>query len=224
MKKYLAEFIGTLILVFVGCGTAVIAGVDVGNLGIALAFGFGLIAAAYGIGAISGFHINPAVSVGFWLAGRMKTNDFIGYVVAQLLGGLAGAVLLAVIVKSREAGYDVAEMGLGQNFYGSAGGGDYKLWGALLFELAATFLFVTVILGVTREAPLAAVAGLVIGITLAAIHLVGINITGTSVNPARSLGPAILVGGEAIRQVWLFLVAPTAGGLAAGLIFRVKAL
>lgn len=223
MKKYLAEFIGTLILVFVGCGTAVIAGVDVGNTGIALAFGFGLIAAAYGIGAISGCHINPAVSLGAWLAGRMKTNDMVGYVVSQFLGALAGAVLLLVILKSRQAGYEAAD-GLGQNFYGSAGGDNYKLWGALLFELAATFLFVTVILGVTREESLAAVAGLTIGITLVAIHLVGINITGTSVNPARSLGPALLVGGDAIEQVWLFLAAPAAGGIAAGLIYRVKGL
>jgi aquaporin Z len=222
MKKYLAEFIGTMFLVLFGCGTVVIAAADVGNLGVALAFGFGLIAAAYGIGTISGCHINPAVSLGVFLAGRMNAKDLGGYIVSQCLGAIAGAVLLLVILKGREAGYDAAD-GLGANGWGT-GPDAYKMWGAFLFEFAFTFIFVTVILGVTGDKSLAAVAGLGIGITLVAIHLVGINITGTSVNPARSLGPALLVGGEAIEQLWLFLVAPTAGGLLAGLVYRFKAL
>jgi aquaporin Z len=222
MKKYLAEFIGTLILVFFGCGTVVVAGADVDNLGIAAAFGFALIAAAYGIGSISGCHINPAVSLGVFFSGRMNSKDLGGYIVSQLLGAIAGAILLLAILKSREAGYDASE-GLGQNGWGN-GPDAYKMWGAFLFEFAATFIFVTVILGVTGDKSLAAVAGLGIGITLVAIHLVGINITGTSVNPARSLGPALLVGGEALEQLWLFFAAPLAGGLLAGLVYRYKAL
>ena len=218
MKKYLAEAIGTLILVLFGCGTAVVAGEKVGVLGISVAFGFALIGAAYGIGPISGCHINPAVSLGVWAAGRMSLKDMMGYWAGQFVGGLAGASILNVIVSGMGGGHDPSK--LAQNGWGPGYLGEYSMTSAILFELVATFIFVVVILGATQKASPAGFAGLVIGITLVAIHLFGILITGTSVNPARSLGPAVVVGGHALAQVWLFLVFPSLGGLLAGLLFR----
>lgn len=229
MRKYLAEFIGTFALVFFGCGTAVVAGktigpVDgVGLLGIALAFGFALIAMAYGIGPISGCHINPAVSLGVLAAGRMSVADFVGYVIAQALGGIAGAAVLLAVAGGMP-GYELAQNGLGQNGWGPGYLGQYSLGSAALFEFVATLLFVIVILGATgRNAP-AAMAGLAIGITLAVVHILGINITGVSVNPARSLGPAVLVGGKALAQVWLFIVVPAVAGIVAGILYRARVL
>ena len=219
MKKYFAELVGTFILVFFGCGTAVVAGDKVGILGIAIAFGFALIGAAYGIGPISGCHINPAVSLGVWAAGRMKTGEMIGYWIGQCLGAILGAGVLLVIARG-SAGYVVGH--LGQNGWGAGYGGGYSLPAAIIFEFVATLIFVVVILGSTQAAAPSRLAGLAIGITLVVIHLVGINITGTSVNPARSLGPALLVGGQALSQVWLFLTLPSLGGLVAGLLFRLK--
>lgn len=220
MKKYLAEFIGTFTLVLFGCGTAVVAGKSVGIVGIAFAFGFALIAMAYGIGPISGCHINPAVSVGVFTAGRMSGKDLAGYVAGQILGGIAAAGVLWVIASGSLAGYSAAVNGLGQNGWGAGYMGGYGLASAMAFEFVATLLFVVVILGSTQEGAPTQMAGLAIGITLVAIHIFGINITGVSVNPARSLGPALVVGGQALSQVWLFLLVPTVAGLVAGALFR----
>jgi aquaporin Z len=230
MKKYLAEAVGTFILVLFGCGTAVVAGDTVaagdkvGVMGIAMAFGFALIGAAYGIGPISGCHINPAVSLGVWTAGRMKTADMIGYWIGQFAGAIAAAGLLYMIESGVGVGHDMAKNGLGQNGWGPGYLGEYSMTSAILFEFVATLIFVIVILGSTQKAAPSGFAGLGIGITLTAIHLFGIRITGTSVNPARSLGPALMVGGHALAQVWLFLLIPSLGGIVAGILFRTKAL
>jgi aquaporin Z len=217
MKKSLAEIIGTFILVFFGCGSAVFMGAEIGMMGISLAFGLSIVAAAYGIGAISGAHLNPAVSLGMVTAGRMSIAECGKYVIAQLIGATlaAGAIFL---IASGKSDYSLAQNGLGQNGYGAGYLGEYVLPAALLFELIATFLFVTVILGATDEGAPTAFAGLAIGLTLAGIHLVGINITGVSVNPARSFGPAIFVGGKALADLWVFIAAPLAGGAIAGLL------
>jgi aquaporin Z len=214
-KKLVAEVIGTFILVFFGCGSAVLMGAEIGMTGISLAFGLAIVAAAYGLGAISGAHLNPAVSLGMVVAGRMSVGDFIGYAVAQIAGAILGALVLMLIATGK-ADYTVAGNGLGQNGFGPGYLGEYSLTAALIFEAVATFLFVTVILGATAQGAPAAMAGLAIGLTLAAIHLVGINVTGVSVNPARSIGPAVFVGGEALRDLWVFIVAPLAGGVVAG--------
>lgn len=224
MKKYFAELVGTFILVLFGCGTAVVAGDKVGILGIAFAFGLALIGAAYGIGPISGCHINPAVSLGVYVAGRMTVKDMIGYWIGQFLGGILAALVLYSIVSGVGGGYNLAVNGLGQDGWGPGYQGGYGLHSALLFELVATLIFVVVILGSTQEKAPTGFAGLAIGITLVVIHIFGIHITGVSVNPARSLGPALLVGGQAMAQVWLFLIVPCVGGAIAGLLFRLKAL
>jgi aquaporin Z len=224
MKKYLAELVGTFILVLFGCGTAVVAGDRVGILGIAFAFGLALVGAAYGIGPISGCHINPAVSLGVFAAGRMSVKDMLGYWVGQFLGGALAAWVLATIVGGVAGGYNIAASGLGQNGWGVGYQGGYNLTSAILFEFVATLIFVIVILGATQKSAPSGFAGLVIGLTLVAIHIFGIHITGVSVNPARSLGPALFVGGQALSQVWLFLLVPTVGGAVAGLLFRTKAL
>jgi len=224
MKKYFAELVGTFILVLFGCGTAVVAGDKVGILGIAFAFGLSLIGAAYGIGSISGCHINPAVSLGVFVAGRMSIKDMLGYWVGQFAGGILGAWVLYMIAAGAGGGYNLATNGLGQNGWGTGYQGEYGLHSALMFELVATLIFVIVILGSTQAKAPAGFAGLAIGITLVAIHIFGIHITGVSVNPARSLGPALIVGGHAMSQVWLFLLMPSLGGAIAGLLFRTKAL
>jgi aquaporin Z len=223
MKKYLAELVGTFILVLLGCGTAVVAGDKVGILGIAFAFGLALIGAAYGIGPISGCHINPAVSLGVFVAGRMTLGEMIGYWVGQCVGAILAAWVLLVIVVGAP-GYSLAVNGLGQNGWGAGYQGEYNLQSAILFEAVATMIFVIVILGSTQKSAPSGFAGLVIGITLVAIHIFGIHITGVSVNPARSLGPALFVGGAALKQLWLFLVFPSIGGMVAGLLFRTKLL
>jgi len=224
MKKYLAELVGTFILVLFGCGTAVVAGDKVGILGIAFAFGLALIGAAYGIGPISGCHINPAVSLGVWVAGRMSVKDMVGYWVGQFAGGILAAAVLAVIIGGVGGGYNIAASGLGQDGWGPGYQGEYNMMSALVFEFVATLIFVIVVLGSTQKKAPAGFAGLAIGITLVVIHIFGIHITGVSVNPARSFGPALLVGGKALAQVWLFLLLPSLGGIAAGLLFRSKAL
>lgn len=220
MKKYVAEFVGTFTLVLLGCGTVVVVGKSVGILGIAFAFGFALIAMAYGIGPISGCHINPAVSLGVYVAGRMSVTDLIGYIVGQFLGATVAAGVLAFIVKGLLAGYSIAESGLGQDGWGEGYGGGYGISSAIGFEFVATLLFVVVILGSTQKGAPSQIAGLAIGISLVAIHILGVSITGVSVNPARSLGPALFVGGRAMAQVWLFLLVPSLGGIVAGLLFR----
>jgi aquaporin Z len=224
MKKYFAELVGTFILVLFGCGTAVVAGDKVGILGIAFAFGLALVGAAYGIGSISGCHINPAVSLGVFVAGRMSIKDLIGYWVGQFLGGVLAAWVLSIIISGVGGGYNIAASGLGQDGWGPGYQGGFNITSAIVFEFVATMIFVIVILGSTQEKAPTGFAGLAIGITLVAIHIFGIHITGVSVNPARSLGPALLVGGQALAQVWLFLLVPSIGGAAAGLLFRTKAL
>lgn len=221
MKKSVAEFVGTFTLVLMGCGAAVIAGEQIGVLGISFAFGLALIAMAYGIGPISGCHINPAVSLGALIAGRMETSEFIQYVIAQCLGAIAGALTLYLIMSGKLSGYDVSSAGLGQNGWGSGYLGEYGLISAFLFEFIATFLFVVVILGSTQVGAPTQIAGLAIGLTLVVIHIVGIQITGVSVNPARSLGPALFAGMNAISQLWLFIVAPLAGAALAGMLFNI---
>lgn len=216
MKKPIAEFIGTFTLVLIGCGSAVIAGPDIGLTGISFAFGLALIGMAYGIGPVSGCHINPAVSLGAVAAGRMTMSEAIPYMVAQVAGAIAAAAVLYIIA-SGSAGYGG---GMGQNGWGAGYLGEYNMAAAFVFEAVATFLFVVVILGATGAGAPAAIAGLAIGLMLVAIHLVGINVTGVSVNPARSIGPALFAGGAAIGQLWLFIVAPIIGGVAAGLLFK----
>jgi aquaporin Z len=224
MKKFLAEIVGTFILVLFGCGTAAVAGDKVGIVGIAFAFGLALIGAAYGIGPISGCHINPAVSLGVCVAGRLTVKDMLGYWVSQCTGAILAAAVLAAIIGGVGGGYDFAAKGLGQNGWGPGYQGEYSILSALIFEFVATLIFVIVVLGSTQKNAPTNFAGLAIGITLVAIHLLGIHITGTSVNPARSLGPALLVGGHALSQVWLFLLVPSLGGATAGVLFRTKAL
>ena len=223
MKKPLAECIGTFTLVLVGCGSAVIAGGDVGLTGISFAFGLALIGMADGIGPVAGCHINPAVSLGMVAAGRMTIAEAIPYMIAQVIGAIAAALVLTVIATGK-ADYSIAENGLGQNGWGAGYLGEYSMAAAFVFELIATFLFMVVILGATGSTAPAAIAGLAIGLTLVAIHLVGINVTGVSVNPARSLGPALFAGSAAMTQLWLFIVAPILGAVAAGLVFKSGAL
>jgi aquaporin Z len=220
-NKALAEAIGAFTLVFIGCGAAVIAGEHIGFAGISFAFGLALIAMAYGIGPISGCHINPAVSLGMLTAGRMTASEFVAYVVSQLVGAMVAAAALYFVV-SGKAG-DGAALNLGQNGWGEGYIDGYGLHAAIAFELIATFLFVLMILGSTSPKAPAAMAGLAIGLTLVAIHLIGIPITGTSVNPARSAGPALLVGGQALQQLWMFILVPLLGGLLAGLAHRLLA-
>lgn len=225
MKRPTAEFIGTFTLVFFGCGAAVIAGMGTGStaidvLGIAFAFGLAIVAMAYGIGPVSGCHVNPAVSFGVLVAGRMTMSDFVSYVIAQILGALVGAVVLYIILSGKSAGWTGS---LGQNGWGAGYLGEYNLLSALVFEVVATFLFLVCILGATQKGAPAQFAGLAIGLTLVAIHIVGINVTGVSVNPARSLGPAIVGMGTkpaALGQVWLFIIAPLIGGGIAGFLFK----
>ena len=219
MKKPAAEFIGTFTLVLLGCGSAVIAGADIGLTGISFAFGLALIGMAYGIGPVSGCHINPAVSLGMVAAGRMTIGEAIPYMIAQVAGAVAAAAVLLMIA-SGKADYSVAENGLGQNGWGAGYLGEYSLVAAFIFEVVATFLFMVVILGATGSTAPAAMAGLAIGLALVVIHLVGINVTGVSVNPARSIGPALFAGSTAISQLWLFIVAPIIGAVAAGLVFK----
>ena len=227
MNKAIAEFIGTFALVLIGCGAAVIGGLGSGAtaidlLGISAAFGLTIVAMAYGIGQVSGCHVNPAVSFGVWTAGRMSTSDLITYVIAQVLGAIAGAAVLYLILSGKASGWNG---GLGQNGWGPGYLGEYNVTSAFVFEVVGTFLFLVCILGVTQRGAPVGIAGLAIGLTLIAIHLLGINITGTSVNPARSFGPA-LVGAasnpQALAQVWLFIVAPLIGAGVAGYLFRMR--
>ncbi|WP_120502204.1 aquaporin Z [Roseovarius sp. EL26] len=219
MKKQIAEFIGTFTLVLLGCGAAVIAGDLIGYAGISFAFGLALIGMAYGIGPVSGCHINPAVSLGAVAAGRMSMGEAISYIIAQVAGAIVAALVLLMIAGGTEA-YSVAENGLGQNGWGAGYGGEYNMMAALVFEIVATFLFMVVILGSTGANAPAGFAGLAIGLALVVIHLVGINVTGVSVNPARSIGPALFAGSTALSQLWLFIVAPIIGAVAAGMLFR----
>ena len=205
LKKYFAEVIVTAIVVFFGCGTAVITG---GIVATSLAFGLAIVAAAYAIGDISGCHVNPAVSLAMLIRGKLTIKEFCGYVISQVVGALAGSGLLYLILC---AAGTVGTDNLGANGFGDGYGIGLNLWGALITEVILTFVFIYTILGVTSDKNKSHIAGIVIGLTLTFVHIIGINLTGTSVNPARSLAPAILLGGTAVSQVWVFIVAPFLG-------------
>ncbi|MCL4324978.1 MAG: aquaporin Z [Candidatus Thermoplasmatota archaeon] len=214
MRKYYAEFLGTFALVFMGCASAVIAGKYIGFEGIAFTFGITLLVMVYAIGWISGCHINPAVTISMLLAGKIKGQEALGYIIVQCLGAIVAAGLLLGIA-SGLPGYSLGTNGLGQNGYGSHSPAGYDMTSAFLAEVVLTFLFLLVIHAATSEDAPKGFAGIAIGFTLFAIHLVAIPIDGTSVNPARSLGPALWVGGAALDQLWLFIVAPIIGGILA---------
>ncbi len=217
MKRYVSELIGTMVLVLFGCGSAAIAGTVLGNLGIAMAFGLSIVAMAYVIGDISGCHINPAVSIGMWIDGRMEAKDLILYIIFQCIGAIIGTAILAALINCAPSLGGYMATGLGQNGFGAASSIGINMTGALLTEIILTFVFVFTVLGVTRSEKTSVVAGIVIGLTLAFVHILGIPITGTSVNPARSLGPALFMGGVALQQLWVFIVAPIIGAIIAGL-------
>ncbi len=213
MKKYVAELVGTFTLVFFGCATIIFMVDEVGLLGVGLAFGLSVTAMAYSIGQVSGAHINPAVSLGFLVSGRMGGRDFVGYVVAQVGGAILAALALAIIVTGGPEG--------GAGVAAAANGWSAYAWGsAFLFEVIATAIFILVILGATQEGAPASMAGLVIGLTLALIHFAGITVSGSSVNPARSIGPALVGGGAALGQLWLYIVAPLIGGAIGGALWK----
>lgn len=221
-RRLAAEFLGTFWLVLGGCGSAVLAAkfpqVGIGLVGVAMAFGLTLLTMAYAIGHISGCHINPAVTVGLWMGGRFRGGDVLPYVVVQVIGGIAAAWILSVIAAGN--GSDPIAAGLAANGYGDHSPGNYSLAAAALTEFVMTFFFLMVILGATdRRAP-AGFAGIPIGLVLTLIHLISIPVTNTSVNPARSTGPAVLVGGWALSQLWLFWVAPIVGAAVAGFLYR----
>ena len=211
IKKYIAEFIGTFVLVLFACGTAAVVGCSAENgtgyLLTALAFGLVIVAMAYSIGNVSGCHINPAVSIAMLVSGKLSVKDFIGYVVAQFAGAIAGAAVLMAFAGK--------ESGLGANaLYNDSIGL------SILIEIILTFVFVIAILGVTSKVENSAVAGIIIGLSLTLVHILGISFTGTSVNPARSFGPALLVGGDALANVWVFIVAPLVGGVLAAIVYK----
>ena len=218
MKKYIAELFGTFVLVFIGCGTVVFSAPYVGNLGIAFAFGLAVTAMAYAVGPISGAHVNPAVTLGVLTAGRMPAKAAFGYIIFQFLGAILGAYTLTAVLSGHITGYDFAAQGLGQNGWGKDYAGGYDITSAIIFEFIATFIFVKVILKVT-EGDLK-IEGVVIGLTLVVLHIVGLPITGVSVNPARSFAPALLIGGQAMEQVWLLLLVPAIAGICAGICSR----
>ena len=218
-QKYLAELFGTFVLVFFGCGAAVIAGKSIGFLGIALAFGLAVLVMVYAIGPISWCHINPAITIAMLINGKITAKDAGIYIIVQCIGAIIASALLLAIVSGNPV-YNIATDGLGQNGYGVASPMGYPLLSGLLAEVILTFIFLIVIFGVTSKAAPAGFAGIPIGFTLTAILLFGIPVTGASVNPARSLGPALLVGGTALAQLWLFIVAPIIGAIIAALVWK----
>ena len=221
MKKLLAEFIGTLWLVLGGCGSAVLAAgfpdLGIGFVGVSLAFGLTVVTMAYAIGHISGCHLNPAVSIGLWMGGRFDTKDLVPYIIAQVLGGIAGAGILYVIA-SGQPGFELG--GFAANGYGQHSPGGYGMTAALVTEVVMTFMFLIVILGATHSKAPAGFAGLAIGLALTLIHLISIPVTNTSVNPARSTSQALFVGDWAMSQLWLFWAAPIIGAVLAGLVYK----
>ncbi|MCJ7635771.1 aquaporin Z [Candidatus Bathyarchaeota archaeon] len=219
IEKYVAELIGTFVLVFMGCGSAVLAGGQIGFVGISFAFGLSVLAMANAIGGISGCHINPAVSISMLIVGKMKPKDTAIYILMQCIGATIAAASLFVIATGKP-GYSLIVNGLGQNGYDIASPGGFSMASAFLAEVILTFIFLLVIHGSTSEKAPKGFAGIAIGLSLVLIHLVGIPITGTSVNPARSLGPALFVGGTALSQLWLFWVAPIIGGVLASVVWK----
>ena len=214
VKKYVSECIGTFVLTFMGCGSAVFLGCAAagGHLAVALAFGLSIVAMAYVIGGVSGCHINPAVSLAMFMQKKLTGKEFAGYVIAQVIGAVVAAAILKMFVS-----FGVSDLtgGLGAN--GTAGVG---IGGALIIELILTFIFIFTILGVTSDDKFSGAAGIVIGLTLTFVHIVGIPLTGTSVNPARSLGPALFAGGAVLADVWVFILAPLAGAALAVVAFN----
>ncbi len=224
-KRVTAEFLGTLWLVFGGCGSAVLAAafpqLGIGLLGVALAFGLTVLTMAFAIGHISGCHLNPAVSIGLWVGKRFPATELLPYIVAQVLGGMAGAGILYVIASGKE-GFSTAA-GFAANGYGAHSPGGYTLLSAMVAEIVLTFFFLMIILGSTDKRAPQGFAPIAIGLALTLIHLIGIPVTNLSVNPARSTGPALFVGGWALAQLWLFWLAPILGGAIAGVVYGVFA-
>lgn len=214
MKKYVAEFIGTLTLVLFGTGIAVVSGGDL--VATSLAFGLAIVASAYVIGNISGCHVNPAVSFAMYINKKLSLKEFVLYVLSQVLGAICGTAILYLILSNTNIGVGA----LGANGYGSLSANNISLLGAAITEVVLTFIFVYTILGVTSEESKSDIAGIVIGLTLTFVHLLGIGLTGTSVNPARSLAPALFMGGTPLCQVWVFIVFPMVGALLAALVFK----
>ena len=219
MKKYVAELLGTFILVFIGTGSAVVAGKNIGYLGIALAFGLSVLVMVYAIGKISGCHINPAITIAMLLNGKIPAKDAVIYIIVQCTGAIIASALLLTIMTGLP-GYEVAPGNLGANGYGADYLGGYSLASAFIAEVVMTFIFLMVIFGATRRDAPAGFAGIAIGLALAMIQMVTIPITGTSVNPARSLGPAVVAGGVALSQLWLFIVAPVIGAVIAAVVWK----
>ncbi|RRA99755.1 MIP family channel protein [Larkinella rosea] len=225
MKKSLAELIGTFSLVLFGCGAASISGISstgpagIGLLGISFAFGLAVVVMAYTIGPISGCHINPAITISMLVAGKIKAGDAVGYIIAQFVGATLGAGVL-YLIQGGAPGFTMGEWALGSNGWGAGYLGAYNTTAAFITEAVMTFLFLTVIFNTTSRIGNSTMAGLAIGLTLVLIHLVAIPVTGTSVNPARSFGPAIFAGGLALKQLWLFIVAPIVGGIVAALVYK----
>jgi len=218
MKKYLAELMGTFVLVFIGTGSAVVAGKYIGFLGISLAFGISVLVMVYTIGHISGCHINPAITIAMLLNGKIPAKDAVIYIIVQSIGAIIASVLLLNIMAGFQ-GYDLTTNGVGQNGYGASKAG-FSLASGFITEVVLTFIFLIVIFGSTSKNAPAGFAGIPIGFALAIIHMVGIPITGTSVNPARSLGPALIAGGTALSQLWVFIVAPIIGAVFAALVWK----
>ena len=222
MKKYTAEFIGTFVLVLGGCGSAVLAasfpGLGIGFVGVSLAFGLTVLTMAYAIGHISGCHLNPAVSIGLWAGGRFSAKELLPYIIAQVLGAIAAGGILFIIA-SGKTGFDVSA-GFASNGYGDHSPGGYSLLSALITEVVLTFVFLFIIMGSTDKRAPQGFAPIAIGLGLTLIHLISIPVTNTSVNPARSTGVALYVGGWAIAQLWLFWLAPIIGGILGGFVYR----
>jgi aquaporin Z len=221
MNRYIAELVGTFVLVFASCGSAVLAGDKIGYQGVSLAFGLSLLAMVYAIGPISGCHINPAVTVGLLVTKKIEAKYVPGYIVAQIVGAILASALLLLIAQGVPNGYDPSVAGFAANGYGDHSPGHYNLLSALLVEIVLTFFLVFTVLGATDIKAPVGFAGLAIGLVLTLIHLVGIPVTNTSVNPARSIGPAVFVGGWAIGQLWLFIVAPLIGAVLAAVVYNV---
>ncbi len=216
ITKYFAELIGTFVLVLFGTGSAVISQEHIGVLGIAIAFGLAVLAMVYAIGPISGCHINPAITIAMLVAGKISTKDTVGYIIAQVIGAIIASSLLLVIAK----GLPDYTGRLGANGYGEQSIFKYSMQSAMIIEVVFTFVFLIVIFGSTAKSAAPGFAGIAIGLTLTMIHLVGIPIDGTSVNPARSLGPAVILGGDALAQVWVFIVFPIIGGILAAVVWK----
>ncbi|RAJ08836.1 aquaporin Z [Chitinophaga skermanii] len=220
-QKFMAELLGTFVLVLIGCGSAVLAGTHVGFLGIAFAFGISVLTMCYSIGHITGCHINPAISISMWAMGKLSAKDTLVYIIGQIIGGILAAALLYSIAQGRPE-YSLAANGLGQNGVEGGSPDKFSLTSGLIFEVVFTCIFLFVIhLSTSKNNGNVGFAGLAIGLALTMIHIVGIPVTGVSVNPARSIGPALFVGGDAISHLWVFIVGPIVGGLIGGILWKV---